>query len=206
MFAFLVNNLCTRNPTELTVFFTLSSCTFVLSLMPSCSAMEEFHAKNTSARNRSIQYHHGEIAKYPCGSKSRRSGQSLWVIFHLCRECVFLDQINKLPSFMYLLARPMSTMNMICYFSPLPIKRLSGLISLCKKCLVWRYRILSSSCSPSIRTVLTENRLLRSTNKSSVLFESKSIIIRLYPASEPTAYTFILCWLLEGNLQFYHLG
>ncbi len=174
--------------------------------MPSCFAMEEFPAKNTSARNLSIRYHHGEIVKYPCGLKSTHSGQSLWAIFHPCRECVFLHKIDKIPSFMYLLARPMSTMNIMCYFSHLPIKRLSGLISLCKKCLVWRYRILSRSCSPSIRTVLTEKRLLRSTNNSSVLFESRSIIIRLYPASEPTAYTYVRWWVLEDSLRFYHRG
>lgn len=73
--------------------------------------------------------------------------------------CVDIDAylavpVNYLPSlygicfpyFIYLLANPISTINIICVNYPLPISKLSGLISRCKKCLLCKYLIRSNSC------------------------------------------------------------
>lgn len=80
---------------------------------------------------------------------------------------------------LYLLAKPKSIMWMTCCYFCIPIRKLSGLMSLWRNPFWWTNSIRCSIWIANIKTVFRENFRLQYSNKSSRLGPNRSIAIML---------------------------
>ena len=105
---------------------------------------------------------------------------------------------------MYFLASPKSTTYTIWACLPIPIKKLSGFMSLCSMCLSCMASIRYTNCSPTCSTVLKDSLLPCYTKRSYKEVPSRSISITLYCPSVVTACTcfkHIVLWECRGRFQ-----
>lgn len=86
---------------------------------------------------------------------------------------------------LYLLASPKSMIYSTCYCLPIPIRKLSGLISLCRKPCWWMNSHRCNIYIASIKTVLCENLRRQYSYKSSKEGPNSSMTKTLYSDTLP---------------------